>query len=280
MSIPLSPYTSQLGLELPFGPVDSCVRHRALLAAAAAMPLAPITDNRPPPEDIFGNPPIPTSRNVYLPHDLCTLNSAGDHVQPCRSPDPSIWRSFTRDETLTFVRPKDVGLPSKVPTPKPIASSSAYSARLPYRPTLDEFMASRESFRDSDTAPGSASSTKPGRAEHTGPAEYESGVTKRTVNLKQVNKASEDRRMAPYQTAARVALHDSMNEPSHLSSTGKHFPCPFDDCNQVCNNKGDLRRHLQTRKHQAAAILCQHGCGRHFTRKDAEKRHADKNTCI
>lgn len=77
-----------------------------------------------------------------------------------------------------------------------------------------------------------------------------------------------------YSSASR-ASSESAYSVSSASSRGKRvegFPCP--KCPFVCQNAGDLPRHMERRDHQEAAYRC-HGsnCGKSFTRVDARRRH-------
>ncbi|GLB44871.1 hypothetical protein LshimejAT787_1802080 [Lyophyllum shimeji] len=132
--------------ELPFGPVDSCPSHAALLKAAAKIPLGLMIEGQPPSKDVFDNPFIPRSPIAYLSHDFCKLDPAGHHVGGCSGPNPAIWR-VVKDEKFTFVFPRDLGdwedVPATVTKPNP-----GPTFRFSYRPTLDEFMSSRAQYRD------------------------------------------------------------------------------------------------------------------------------------
>lgn len=54
------------------------------------------------------------------------------------------------------------------------------------------------------------------------------------------------------------------------SQEGGRFPCKI--CPQVCNSKGDLKRHMLRPDHEPQPVFCR-GCDKMYTRGDAMSRH-------
>ena len=125
------------------------------------------------------------------------------------------------------------------------------------------------------------------RQETTGPYSYYSAATyptsQQTPSAAEFPQTGEDRwqlqpqkpsRPTPYPNPQYIEMHQTIAISDSPASPQRPFSC--DLCTLSFNRQHDLKRHRETHTGEKP-FICNGGCGKTFTRKDALKRHQVSN---
>ncbi|TFK47675.1 hypothetical protein OE88DRAFT_1665949 [Heliocybe sulcata] len=107
------------------------------------------------------------------------------------------------------------------------------------------------------------------------------GSHKRNVSKGKTTAATKEKKEETKKNQTKSAPNSSEPalEPLQVTRDGiTEWICPHDGCDQRTTSKGDMRRHLQCKKHKEPGWLCKR-CGWSFTRDDALKRHWKTRAC-